>query len=68
MKTLNDLPKALVRGKKGLAQYLQIGETMAAELLMSGAISSVKIGRARVIPIAAIEEYLARLSAEQHLA
>lgn len=65
MTNTGDLPKVLVRGKKGLAQYLQIGETMAAELLMSGAISSVKIGRARLVPIAAIEEYLARLSTEQ---
>ena len=66
MKTPDDIPKTLVRGKKGLAQYLQIGETMAAELLMNETIKSVKIGRARLVPIAAIEEYLARLRTEQH--
>jgi hypothetical protein len=65
MEIANDLPRTLVRGKKGLAQYLQIGETMAAELLMSGTILSIKIGRARLVPIAAIEEYLSRLRGEQ---
>ena len=58
-------PQIIVRGKKGLAQYLQIGETMAAELLMTGTVPSIKIGRARIVPVAGIEEYLARLSTEQ---
>ena len=52
-------PQVIVRGKKGLAQYLQIGETMAAELLMTGTVPSIKIGRARIVPVAGIEEYLA---------
>jgi excisionase family DNA binding protein len=43
------------------AQMLSIGRTAAWELVRKRKIRSVKIGRARRVPIAAIQEYIQRL-------
>ena len=43
------------------AQMLSIGRTAAWELVRKRKIMSVKIGRTRRVPIAAIQEYVQRL-------
>jgi excisionase family DNA binding protein len=43
------------------AQMLSIGRTAAWELVRNQKIKSVKIGRTRRVPIAAIQEYIQRL-------
>ncbi|MGH4012906.1 MAG: helix-turn-helix domain-containing protein [Pseudonocardiaceae bacterium] len=44
---------------------LSIGRTALFDLLRRKEISSVKIGRRRVIPAASLEAYMSRLIAEQ---
>jgi excisionase family DNA binding protein len=46
------------------ARMLSIGRTAAWELVRKRKIKSVKIGRTRRLPIAAIEEYVQRLMDE----
>jgi excisionase family DNA binding protein len=43
------------------AQMLSIGRTAAWELVRKQKVKSVKIGRTRRVPIAAIQEYIQRL-------
>jgi excisionase family DNA binding protein len=43
------------------AQLLSIGRTAAWELVRKQKIKSVKIGRTRRVPIAAIQDYIQRL-------
>ena len=40
-----------------------IGRTKIAELIASGELASVKLGRRRLIPVAALEAFAAKLSA-----
>lgn len=47
------------------AERLDIGRTTLYELLAAGEIASVKIGRARRIPAAALAEYVSRLRVQQ---
>lgn len=47
------------------AQELGIGRTAIFALIKAGAIESVKIGRCRRIPRAALEEYVERLRGQQ---
>lgn len=44
---------------------LSIGRTVLFDLLRRGEITSVKIGRRRLIPASSLDEYVARLVAEQ---
>jgi excisionase family DNA binding protein len=44
---------------------LSIGRTQLFDLLRRGEIASVKVGRRRLIPVASLDAYLARLVAEQ---
>jgi excisionase family DNA binding protein len=44
---------------------LSIGRTQLFDLLRRGEITSVKVGRRRLIPAASLDAYLARLIAEQ---
>lgn len=44
------------------ARRLRLGRTMVYELLASGALRSVRIGRARRVPIGALDEFVAGLS------
>jgi excisionase family DNA binding protein len=46
------------------AQMLSIGRTVAWELVRKQKIKSVKIGRTRRVPIAAIQDYIQRLMDE----
>ena len=43
------------------ARQLKIGRTAMYELVMSGEVRSVTIGRSRRVPMQCIEEYLTRL-------
>ena len=47
------------------AGILAIGRTRTFEKVASGEIESVRIGRRRLVPAAAIVEYVERLRAEQ---
>ncbi|HSZ31247.1 MAG TPA: excisionase family DNA-binding protein [Pseudonocardiaceae bacterium] len=42
-----------------------LGRTAVFDLLRRGEIASVKVGRRRLIPVASLDAYLARLVAEQ---
>jgi excisionase family DNA binding protein len=44
-----------------MANMLSIGRTAAWELIRKGKIASVKIGRTRRVPIAAIQDFVQRL-------
>ncbi|MEV0723934.1 excisionase family DNA-binding protein [Micromonospora purpureochromogenes] len=44
------------------AQQLRIGRTQMFALMSSGAVNSVKIGRSRRIPRAALDAYVSQLS------
>jgi excisionase family DNA binding protein len=43
------------------AERLSIGRTRAYELVLCGALESVKIGRSRRVPVGALESFVARL-------
>jgi excisionase family DNA binding protein len=42
-----------------------IGRSLLYEMIMGGQIRSVSIGRARRVPVTAIQEFVERLEAEQ---
>jgi len=42
------------------AQALGIGRTLTIKLVQSGQLRSIKVGRRRLVPAAALEELLAR--------
>lgn len=46
-------------------RMLSIGRTVLFDLLRRGDITSVKVGRRRLIPAASLDAYLARLVADQ---
>ena len=48
------------------AYMASLGRTRMYDLIASGAIESVKIGRARRIPAAALDDYISRLVEEQN--
>jgi excisionase family DNA binding protein len=50
------------------ATLLRLGRTQTYELVMSGRISSVTIGRRRLILRASVEEFVRKLLEEQNLA
>jgi excisionase family DNA binding protein len=59
-------PDRLVYTIREAAQALRISRTKLYELLDSGAIESVHIGRSRKIPADALRAYLDQLRDEQH--
>lgn len=50
------------------ARALSIGRTTMFNLIKTGAIASVQIGRLRRIPTTALTDYTTRLTAQQHAA
>ena len=46
------------------AMRLGLGRSLTYSLVMSGAIASITIGRARRIPVSALEEFIARRMAD----
>lgn len=59
------LERTMLCSVHDVAAMLSIGRTAAWELVRSHAIRSVKIGRTRRVPIAAVEEYVEQLLAEE---
>jgi excisionase family DNA binding protein len=47
------------------AQLLSLGRTFTFQLVAAGEIRSIKIGRRRMIPHDALDEYIERLRSEQ---
>lgn len=47
------------------AQVLGIGQTKTYELVLSGQLGSVKVGRCRRVPRVELESYIARLIQQQ---
>ena len=47
------------------AVSMGIGRSLLYEMIMRGQIRSVSIGRARRVPVTAIQDFVARLEAEQ---
>ncbi|KAA5836058.1 helix-turn-helix domain-containing protein [Saccharopolyspora hirsuta] len=59
------LPNRTLLTVEEAAQYLGIGRTKTYELVSSGEIESVRIGRLRRVPRAAIDSYAERLISQQ---
>jgi excisionase family DNA binding protein len=47
------------------AEMIGLGRTMTYELLNRGLLESVRLGKARRVPMAAVEEFVDRLRAEE---
>jgi excisionase family DNA binding protein len=58
-----ELGRLLLRPEE-VAQALGVGRTMVFELIRTGELRSVKIGKSRRIPIAAVREYVDGLGDE----
>lgn len=54
-----ELPKVLLTVEEA-AEALSVGRTLVFGLVRGQAIRSIKVGRARRIPVAALQEYVAR--------
>ena len=67
MSTVPNLPVAskVLLTVEEAAACLNVGRTSMFALIRSGQIASVRIGRSRRIPAAAVDAYAARLVAEQ---
>ncbi|RKT84854.1 DNA binding domain-containing protein, excisionase family [Saccharopolyspora antimicrobica] len=65
---VHTLPGRVLLTVEEAAQQLGIGRTKAYELVKSGEIESVQIGRLRRVPRAAIDGYAARLVSQQNAA
>ena len=59
----DELPVLLVRPEDA-ARVLGVGRTKVYELMRSGALRSVRVGGLRRVPVAALDEFVARLEAE----
>ncbi|WP_244317027.1 excisionase family DNA-binding protein [Micromonospora terminaliae] len=57
---------ALMLTVEEAAQQLRIGRTQMFALIKSQQVSSVKIGRSRRVPRAALDTYVEQLGDEQH--
>ena len=56
-KLLYTVPEAAMR--------LGLGRSLVYELVMRGEIISIKIGRARRVPVSALDQFVARLAEEE---
>lgn len=61
--TLQDVPRRLHLVEEA-AEALSLSRTMVYELIRTGELRSVKVGRARRVPADAIDEFVANLLAE----
>lgn len=61
-------PAATLLSVEDAAARLAIGRTTMYALLKSGDIPSIRIGRLRRVPAAALDTYTARLATEQNAA
>ena len=62
------VPERVLLKVEEAAERLGIGRTTAYSLVKSGELASVRIGNLRRVPVAAINDYAARLSAQQNAA
>ncbi|QDP94967.1 helix-turn-helix domain-containing protein [Microlunatus elymi] len=62
-----DAPTLLLRIEDAAAR-LGIARSMMYELVRSGEVESVRVGRLRRIPVECLEEYVSRLRAQTHAA
>lgn len=60
---MNDAPAVLLHTPESAAETLQCGRTTIYELMATGALESVKIGRLRRIPSDALVAYVEQLRA-----
>ncbi|MEV6208655.1 helix-turn-helix domain-containing protein [Kitasatospora sp. NPDC051914] len=54
-------PTLLVLKVEEAARRLRIGRTLMYELISSGEVQSIAIGRSRRVPVAALTDYVVRL-------
>lgn len=59
------MEKLLVSVWPEAAEALGIGRSTAFELVASGALASVRVGRRRLVPVSALREFSERLIATQ---
>jgi excisionase family DNA binding protein len=64
-KTPSDPGLSLLLTVEEAAEMLRIGRTRTYELVMSGRITSVKIGRSRLVVRASLQEFVERLVMEK---
>ena len=62
---MNETTERLAYNIDEACQALSIGRTILFELIRRGDITSVKVGRRRLIPADSLRDYLTRLVAEQ---
>lgn len=68
MQTTTAAQDQLLYRPEDAARLLDIGRSTLFELLASGEVPSVRIGRSRRVPRAALEAYVERLSCATHSA
>lgn len=61
-------PAATLLSVEHAAARLSIGRTTMYALLKTGDVASIRIGRLRRVPVAALDAYAARLTTEQNAA
>ncbi len=61
---VDNLDRKLVSVEEA-ARTLSIGRSLLFEMLSAGTIRSVKVGRRRLVPVSALEEYVKRLTEDQ---
>jgi len=55
----SEVPKVLLTIEQA-AEAMGLGRTVMYELVMRGEVCSIKVGRKRRVPVAALQEYVAR--------
>jgi excisionase family DNA binding protein len=63
--TPSQVPVKLLLTVEEAARALSVGRTVMWELVMRRQVKSVKVGRSRRVPVAALEEFVARELANQ---
>lgn len=65
MEALMSTQQARLRAIPGVMEDLCVGRSKVFELIESGELRSIKIGRRRLVPTSAIAEYIDKLESEQ---
>jgi len=58
--TTTQLPAKLLLTVEEAARALSVGRTLMWELVMRRKVKSIKVGRSRRVPVAALQEFVAR--------
>lgn len=59
-KNKRGIPRAAISVEEA-AEALGIGRTYAFQLIKDGALETIKVGRRRLVPVMAVESFLARM-------